>query len=172
AAALRGAPLTVGSDPSCDLVLTDPRVSRRHLEIIATQGGGEFGGRFEIRDLGSKNGTLFEGAAIDAATVGAGATLRLGNSYLRTQPEPHGLARPPSERRRLGELVGESLAMRELFTILERAADSEVTVLLEGETGTGKELSARAIHEHGARRRGPMVALDCGALPEGLVESE
>ncbi|HLT35701.1 MAG TPA: sigma 54-interacting transcriptional regulator [Enhygromyxa sp.] len=166
AVALGRAPVVVGTDPSCDLTLADPRVSRRHLEITANEAG------FEVRDLESKNGTLFEGAAIGAATVGAGATLRLGNSYLRIQPEPHGLALPPSERRRLGELVGESLAMRELFTILERAADSEVTVLLEGETGTGKELSARAIHELGARRRGPMVALDCGALPEGLVESE
>ena len=166
AAALGDAPITVGSDPSCDLILTDPRVSRRHLEISrAAQ-------QFAIHDLGSKNGTSFEGATITKATVRAGATLRLGNSYLRIQPEPHGLALPPSARRRLGELVGESLAMRELFTILEHAADSEVTVLLEGETGTGKELSAQAIHEHGARRRAPLVALDCGALPEGLVESE
>jgi DNA-binding NtrC family response regulator len=166
AASLRGGSITVGSDPGCDLLLSDPRVSRRHLEITATAGG------FEVRDLGSKNGTMFEGAAIHTATLGAGATLRLGTSYLRIQPEAHGLALPPSERRRLGELVGESLAMRELFTILEHAADSEVTVLLEGETGTGKELCARAIHEHGARRRAPLVALDCGALPEGLVESE
>ncbi len=166
AAALGRAAITVGSDPSCDLPLNDPRVSRRHLELAPSNAG------FEVRDLGSKNGTLFEGASITSATVGPGATLRLGNSYLRIQPEPQGLALPPSERRRLGELVGESLAMRELFTVLERAADSEVTVLLEGETGTGKELSARAIHELGARRRGPLVALDCGALPEGLVESE
>jgi DNA-binding NtrC family response regulator len=166
AVALGLEPIVIGTDPSCDLTLADPRVSRRHLEITAGEAG------FEVRDLDSKNGTLFEGAAISAATVGAGATLRLGNTYLRIQPEPHGLALPPSERRKLGELVGESLAMRELFTILERAADSEVTVLLEGETGTGKELSARAIHELGGRRRGPMVALDCGALPEGLVESE
>jgi DNA-binding NtrC family response regulator len=167
ATALRQAPITIGSDPSCDLVLADPRVSRKHLEIRALAGGS-----FVVRDLGSKNGTLFQGAAITEVTVGAGATFRLGNTYLRIQPEPHGLDLPPSERRRLGDLVGESLAMRELFTILEYAADSEVTVLLEGETGTGKELCARAIHEHSSRRRGPLVALDCGSLPEGLVESE
>jgi DNA-binding NtrC family response regulator len=167
AAAIHAAPITVGSDPGCDLVLADPRVSRRHLEIHPATSGG-----FEVRDLGSKNGTLFQGAAITNATVGPGATLRLGNTYVRVQPEAHGLDLPPCERRRLGDLVGHSLAMRELFTILERAADSEVTVLLEGETGTGKELCAQAIHEHGLRRRQPLVALDCGALPEGLVESE
>ncbi|HVI00095.1 MAG TPA: FHA domain-containing protein, partial [Enhygromyxa sp.] len=126
AVGLGRAPIVVGTDSSCDLTLADPRVSRRHLEITVGPSG------FDVRDLESKNGTLFEGAAISAATVGPGATLRLGNTYLRIQPEPHGLALPPSERRRLGELVGESLAMRELFTILERAADSEVTVLLEG----------------------------------------
>jgi transcriptional regulator with GAF, ATPase, and Fis domain len=167
AAAIRTTPITIGSDPSCDLVLADPRVSRRHLEIRPSEHGG-----FAVRDLGSKNGTLFQGASISEATVGPGATLKLGNTYLRIQPEPHGLDLPPSERRRFGELVGESLAMRELFTVLEYAADGEVTVLLEGETGTGKELCARAIHEHGPRRRAPLVALDCGALPEGLVESE
>ncbi|MEZ4380008.1 MAG: sigma 54-interacting transcriptional regulator [Nannocystaceae bacterium] len=166
AVALGAAAIVVGSDAACDLVLRDPRVSRRHLELRAAAG------RFELRDLGSKNGTLFNGAAITTATVDAGATLRLGNTYIRIQPQPEGLVLPPSERRRFGELVGESLAMRELFAVLERAAESEVTVLLEGETGTGKELSARAIHEHSARRGGPFVALDCGALPEGLVESE
>jgi transcriptional regulator with GAF, ATPase, and Fis domain len=167
AVALRGVAVTIGSDPTCDLVLADPRVSRRHLEIRPSEHGG-----FVVRDLGSKNGTLFQGVAILEATVGPGATLKLGNTFLRIQPEPHGLDLPPSERRRFGELVGESLAMRELFTILEYAADGEVNVLLEGETGTGKELCARAIHEHGARRKGPLVVLDCGALPESLVESE
>ncbi|NVB38193.1 sigma 54-interacting transcriptional regulator [Pseudenhygromyxa sp. WMMC2535] len=160
--------VVVGSDPSCDLVSSDPRVSRRHLEIAM----GEAPGSYLVRDLGSRNGTHFQGAAITEAIVAPGATLRLGNSYLRLQLAPHDLALPPSARNRLGELVGQSLAMRELFAVLERAADSEITVLLEGETGTGKELCARGIHELGARRRGPMVALDCGSLPEGLVESE
>ena len=168
AALARGRALVVGSDPACDLVLSDPRGSRRHMSIETSEGGEGF----TVADLGSKNGTLYHGAAIAAVTVPAGATLRIGKTYLRIQPEPCGLDLPPSERRRLGDLVGESLAMRELFAVLERAADSEVAVLLEGETGTGKELSARAIHEHGARRRGPFVAIECGSLPEGLIESE
>jgi transcriptional regulator with PAS, ATPase and Fis domain len=62
--------------------------------------------------------------------------------------------------------------MREVFAVLELAAASDVTVLLEGETGTGKELAARAIHDASQRRRGPFVAVDCGALPANLVESE
>ena len=161
--------VVIGTDPGCDLVLSDPRVSRRHLEISLA---GEPATGFLVRDLGSRNGTVFQGAALSEAILGAGATLRLGSSFVRIQHEPHGLDLPPSARRRLGALVGESLAMRELFTVLEYAADSDVTVLLEGETGTGKELCAQAIHELSQRRRGPMVALDCGSLPEGLVESE
>ena len=78
----------------------------------------------------------------------------------------------PSQARRLGELVGESLAVREVFAVLELAAAGDVTVLLEGETGTGKELAARALHDLSPRRRGPFVAVDCGALPEGVLESE
>jgi transcriptional regulator with GAF, ATPase, and Fis domain len=79
---------------------------------------------------------------------------------------------PPSQARRFGELVGESLAMREVFAVLERVAAGDATLLVEGETGTGKELVARAVHDASPRRRGPFVAVDCGALPEGLLESE
>jgi DNA-binding NtrC family response regulator len=78
----------------------------------------------------------------------------------------------PSQARRFGELVGASLAMREVFAVLERVSASDVTVLVEGETGTGKELVARALHAASDRRAGPFVAVDCGALPEGLLDSE
>src|SRR5690606_18189533 len=123
-------------------------------------------------DLGSKNGTLYEGAAARALVVPAGAALRLGHTTLRLQPEPQALALEPSRSRRFGELVGESLVMREVFAVLELAAGSDVAVLLEGETGTGKEVAARSIHAASERARGPLVALDCGALPESLIESE
>jgi two-component system, NtrC family, response regulator HydG len=159
-------PLVVGTAAGCDLVLTDERVSARHLEVR------EDGGRFAVRDLGSTNGTLYEGSAIAEATLAPGAGVKIGRTFVRFQPTPRALDLPPSQARRFGELVGESLAMRELFAVLERAAASDVTVLLEGETGTGKELAARALHERGPRRAGPFVAVDCGALPEGLLDSE
>ena len=167
AAALTGAPVLVGTDPGCDLALRDPRVSRRHLRIETCSDG-----HFTIVDLGSKNGTLYQGAAVTELTAAAGAVLRLGHTTLRIQPEPAALAIEPSRSHRFGELVGESLVMREVFAVLELAAASDVAILLEGETGTGKEVAARAIHGASARARGPFVALDCGALPESLVESE
>ena len=158
--------IRIGSGEDCDLVLSDDRVSRHHLGVR------ESAGRFLVRDLGSKNGTLYEGSLVTEVRVGPGATFKVGRSFLRIQPRPQPLEVTPSQARRFGDLVAESLAMREIFAVLELAAGSDVTVLLEGETGTGKELAARAVHERSARRGGPFVAIDCGALPETLLESE
>lgn len=72
----------------------------------------------------------------------------------------------------LGELVSRSAAMQRLFAVVPQVAASPCTVLITGETGTGKELLARAIHAHSPRRDGPFVAVNCGALPETLLESE
>jgi DNA-binding NtrC family response regulator len=158
--------VVVGSDPACDLCLTDDRVSRRHLSVRVD------GVVFVVKDLGSTNGTFFEGGRITEARVPPGATLRVGRTFLRIQPVPVPLEVPPSRARRFGELVGESLALREVFGVLELCAASDITVLLEGETGTGKELAARALHELGPRHRAPFVAINCAALPENLLESE
>jgi DNA-binding NtrC family response regulator len=166
AAVLGPAPVVVGTGRDCALVLRDTGVSRRHLQVTAVDG------QFLVEDLESTNGTRFEGAQVTTVRVAPGATLLVGRTSLRVQPEPHGLQVEPSRSLRLGELVGVSLVMREVFAVLELAAASDVTVLLEGETGTGKELAARAVHEASGRRRGPFVAVDCGALPAGVVESE
>jgi DNA-binding NtrC family response regulator len=157
---------TIGTDAACDLVLSDDRVSARHLSIEPVES------RFVVRDLGSTNGSWYEGSRITEVTVPAGTTLLAGRTALRIEAEAQPLDLPPSQARRFGELVGESLAMREVFAVLERIAISDATLLVEGETGTGKELVARAVHEASNRRRGPFVAVDCGALPEGLLESE
>ncbi len=158
--------IVIGADPKCDLVLSDDRVSKRHVALAAVES------RFAVRDLESTNGTFYEGSRIEKVTVPAGSTLLIGKTALRIEPEAQPLDIAPSQARRFGELVGESLAMREVFAVLERVATSDATLLVEGETGTGKELVARAVHDASARRRGPFVAVDCGALPENLLESE
>jgi DNA-binding NtrC family response regulator len=160
--------IIVGTGSECELRLTDNRVSSRHMSVSSERSGE----RFVVRDLGSKNGVVYEGSLVSEATVPVGATLKLGKSFVRIQPISLPLQVEPSQSRRFGELVAESLAMREVFAVLELAAASDTTILLEGETGTGKELAARAIHEASARRKGPFVAVDCGALPESLLESE
>jgi DNA-binding NtrC family response regulator len=76
------------------------------------------------------------------------------------------------EPTKFGQMVGRSAPMRTLFSLLERAAASDATVLVEGETGTGKEATAEAIHHEGPRKDGPFVVIDCGAIPHELLESE
>ncbi|OJH41478.1 sigma 54-interacting transcriptional regulator [Cystobacter ferrugineus] len=166
AVALGSQPVRVGTREGCALRLSDPRVSGEHLEVWAEETG------FGVRDLGSRNGTLYEGSRLGEARVRVGATFKLGRSFVRIQAQGQPWEVTPSQARRFGELVGESLAMRELFAVLEHVAPTDTTVLVQGETGTGKEVVARALHEASARRKGPFVAVDCGALPEGLVESE
>ena len=163
---LGSAAVVIGTAADAGLALSDDRVSARHAEVTVVDG------RFAVRDLGSTNGTWFEGSRLERAVVAAGATLRLGRSAVRIEPEAQPLDVVPSQARRFGELVGASLAMREVFAVLERVSASDVTVLVEGETGTGKELVARALHAASDRRAGPFVAVDCGALPEGLLDSE
>jgi DNA-binding NtrC family response regulator len=163
---LGDAEIVIGTAAACDLVVSDDRVSARHLAVRSD------GSRFAVRDLGSTNGTWYEGSRVSQVTVPAGTTLLVGRTALRIEAEAQPLDLPPSQARRFGELVGESLAIREVFAVLERVAGSDATVLIEGETGTGKELVARALHDASPRRRAPFVAVDCGALPEGLLDSE
>jgi DNA-binding NtrC family response regulator len=82
------------------------------------------------------------------------------------------LERELASRGVLGELIGESSAMQEVFHLLQQAAPTKATILITGESGTGKELTARAIHELSPRRTGPFFAVNCAAMPESLMESE
>lgn len=76
------------------------------------------------------------------------------------------------KERRFGEIIGASDQMRDIFKKITRVATTDISVLIEGETGTGKELVARAIHQRSNRDKGPFVVINCGAIPENLLESE
>jgi DNA-binding NtrC family response regulator len=158
--------VVLGADHACDVVLADPAVSGRHATVVPVGSG------FEVKDLESRNGTWLDGVALTQATVPAGAMLRLGTTLVHLLPAEEAVEVPPSENHSFGAMVGESLAMRRVYAILERASRSNAPILLLGESGTGKELAARAVHDHSPRRSGPFVVFDCGAASESLIESE
>jgi len=167
--ASRGERAVVGTHQGCDFVLADKTVSRFHCEIGPLPGDP---GRIAIRDLDSRNGTWVDGVQIGQALLRSGATIAIGKDQLRFEAGGDRIQVPESARDRFGLLVGRSQAMRRVFAQLERAAESDATVLLEGETGTGKEVTAESIHLESGRRDGPLVVVDCGAIPSNLLESE
>jgi transcriptional regulator with PAS, ATPase and Fis domain len=156
---------SVGSHASNDLVLDDSTVSRFHCEIVVDRRGAR------VRDLGSLNGTVVDGTRVVEAFLRDGSVVRVGRTGLRFELEAQQNAFAVSEQRSFGGLVGESIAMRAAFAVLERVAASDSTVLIEGETGTGKEVAAESIHHRSARAEGPLVVVDCGAVPPNLLES-
>jgi transcriptional regulator with GAF, ATPase, and Fis domain len=160
-----GPELSVGGDPSNDLILTDPRVSRHHCSVAATAKG------FLLRDLGSKNGTWVAGTNVESGYVSDGASILVGHSELCLEKAAT-IREQLSVDSSFGAVLGSSEAMRRIFAVLPRVAASDSTVLIEGETGTGKGLLAHAIHERSSRMAGPFVVLDCTAIPPTLVESE
>jgi two-component system nitrogen regulation response regulator GlnG len=156
----------IGSAASRALVLRDPKVSRKHLELEVLGDG------VRITDLASRNGSFHEGARFREIFVGTGAVVRIGDSELQLVSGERGGQLPPAESDRFGGLVGRSLAMRRIFAVLARASATDTAILINGETGTGKEVCAEAIHARSLRAKGPFVVFDCAAVPAALLESE
>ena len=156
----------IGTGDSADLKLTDPTVSRFHCEVRAGDGA------VKVKDTGSRNGVFVDGVRVSEAWLHGGAVLTLGNTKLSFALAKEPVKVAVSSRDRFGIMVGRSFAMRRAFSLLERAAASNATVLLGGETGTGKEAAAESIHRESARRDGPFIVVDCGAIPGNLLESE
>ena len=156
---------TVGTAPDCDLVLRDPAVSRYHLEVRHVPAG------LLVADLGSTNGTWIGDARVERATVPPGTRLRLGDSVLVVE-DGGARAGDDAAPADVPGLVAESPAMRAVVARLKKLSRVTTSVLIEGETGTGKEVVARALHELGPRRAGPFEVVDCGSLPSSLIASQ
>ena len=156
----------IGKSPDNDLVLGDDTVSRAHCEILHDDRG------FLVRDLGSTNGTMLDGREVKEAYLTPGSALTIGSIELKLRPFSERFEPMPSERDQFGEAVGRSLRMREIFGLCERLSPTDASVLLGGETGTGKDVLARALHQHSARKSGPFIVVDCGAVVGTLIESE
>ncbi len=156
----------IGSSSSSGICLHDPTVSRVHAEVLVHPDG------VGIRDCESTNGTFVEEVRVRDADLRDGNRVRVGATTLRLERGQQTTSASLSHSERFGDMVGRSPSMRAVFSVLERVAPTDATVLLQGETGTGKDLAARAVHEHSPRASGPYVAVDCGAIAEALFESE
>ncbi|MFO0548873.1 MAG: sigma 54-interacting transcriptional regulator [Polyangiaceae bacterium] len=158
--------VVIGTSESAQLRLADTAVSRFHCEVSPARGG------VLVRDLGSRNGTTVSGILVREAVVPFGCTLAIGRDRIHITLQSEVAKLPLSPESRFGQLVGASAAMRHAFALLERAAKTDATVLLTGETGTGKEAAARAVHAASERSAGPFVVVDCASVPSTLFEAE
>ncbi len=157
--------VTVGRSSVCDLTLTDNSVSSQHFTVEAD------GNSYLLRDVRSTNGTFYGDIRIREIIMRTGTVFLAGNTVLKFEPTRDIVTIELSERDRFDQVIGSSVSMREIFANLERVAPSDLTVLVQGETGTGKELIAQAIHNHSHRAKKPFVVLDCSAIPKDLIES-
>ncbi len=158
--------LQIGSSPDNDMILEDPAVSRFHVEIEVSGAG------YLLKDLGSKNGTTVSGLRVKEVFLESGLSFKIGKTVIQFDLLEDVAEVRFSGKDRFGNMLGKSLAMREIFSLLERVASTDYTVLVEGESGTGKELVAEAVHQHSPRAKGPFIVVDCSAIPRDLIESE
>jgi len=159
-------PTLVGTGEHANLRLRDPEASRRHVSLEVQ------GPLLRLRDVGSTNGTRVNGLRVAEAFLAGDETIELGSTLIHVvRDETGGRPLPESHEESFGSYVGKSLAMRRLYPICERLAASDVPLVIEGETGTGKEALAEAIHERGPRAGKPFVIFDCTSVPGSLIEA-
>lgn len=157
--------LIVGKGASSNFVLTDPAVSLKHFRLVPVERG------FLIEDLGSSNGTWLKNARLGSAYIAHKEEIKVGYSILRLEVLRDHEEHPLSVHSSFGNMLGHSVAMRQVFSLLERAANSDATLLLEGESGTGKDLAAESVHAFSARGKKPFVIVDCGSIKANLLET-
>jgi len=160
----------LGSSENADIILGDATVSRLHAELELRDDG------VWIRDLDSSNGTWVQGVRVERALVPHLGRIRIGTTDLVLT---HSRKGPPAAAEGVDwpepafhGLRGGSRKMRALYATLAQIAAAEAPVLIMGQTGTGKEVVARAIHDASPRKGGPLVVVDCAALPENLLDAE
>jgi len=157
---------TIGSGSHNDLTIEDSTVSKRHCEIVVEQSG------YLIRDLDSTNGTFVQGVRVSSAHLAPGSEIQLGKTRIVFCPLQDANDIPLSRNEAFGAMLGRSVPMRRIFYLAETYSPADVTVMITGETGTGKEILAEEIHNHSNRRDKPFIVIDCAAISKELIESE
>jgi len=158
--------IRLGAMDDNDVVVRDETVSRYHCKILQEDSG------YVLVDLGSTNGTFINRVRIREGYLKPGCTIHLGQTEVKFQAGEEEVEIVPSKKDRCGDMIGRHPKLREIYSIVEKIAPTNTTVIVEGETGTGKEVVAQTIHKLSARANGPMMIFDCGAVPANLIESE
>ncbi|HMG19881.1 MAG TPA: sigma 54-interacting transcriptional regulator [Kofleriaceae bacterium] len=158
--------IRIGSMEDNDVVLGDDTVSRYHCRITQEDNG------YVLLDQRSTNGTFINKVRIREAFLKPGSIVSVGQSQLRFNAREEEVEIIPSPSDRCAGLIGGNPRMREIYSIIEKIAPTATTVVIDGETGTGKEVVAQAIHSLSPRSRNDLVVFDCGAVPPNLIESE
>ena len=164
--------LRVGALPDNDIVVDDGFVSSFHAQLFLR------GERLFVRDLDSTNGTFIGGVRVVEAEVPLGAELRFGKACVQVESDEQEINLDVSDAAlgggpwRCAELRSADAAFAKTFALIEKIAPHDASVCVFGETGTGKELAAHALHTLSGRRGGPFVPLNCAAFPEELIETE
>jgi DNA-binding NtrC family response regulator len=158
--------IRIGSMEDNDVVLHDDTVSRYHCKIIQDDTG------YVLVDNHSTNGTFINKVRVREGFLKPGCTIAAGQSVLKFNAREEEVQIVPSRADRCGRLIGGNPKMREIYSIIEKIAPTATTVVIDGETGTGKEVVAQTIHELSPRAKGELVVFDCGAVPPNLIESE
>jgi transcriptional regulator with GAF, ATPase, and Fis domain len=157
---------TIGSGEHNDLALHDSTISKHHCEITVDGEG------YRIRDQESTNGTIVQGVKISSAYLSPGAEIQLGKTRIVFCPLLESSDIPLSRNENFGGMIGRSMTMRRVFYLAETYAPTEATIMITGETGTGKEILAEEIHRHSLRKEKPYIVIDCAAMAKDLIESE
>lgn len=157
---------TIGSGKQNDLAIDDSTVSKRHCEITVEEGG------YRITDLNSTNGTFVQGVRVSSAFLNPGSEFQIGKTHIVFCPLMEEREIPLSSCESFGGMLGRSTAMRRIFHLAETYAPTDATVMITGETGTGKEIMAEEIHKHSRRSKRPFIVIDCAAMAKDLIESE
>jgi len=161
-----GETLVIGSGKDADVRVFDRAVSSRHCSLVVQ------GGELTVRDLGSKNGIYVGGACVESARLGSGSSFVVGRFVVACSQSPRLPLAEDTETPSLPGIIGTSLAMRRVIREIVRLADLRGPVLFRGETGSGKDVLARAMHALGSRRSRPFVPLNVGTLPRELADAE
>jgi DNA-binding NtrC family response regulator len=145
----------VGTGPACNLVLSDRQISRRHVSLEPKVAA------LRLLDLGSTNGTRVNGIGVTDGSLRGGELVKIGETTLQVELLAEASAMPLWPVESFGRLLGTSVAMRRLYPLFQKLAASNLPLIIEGETGTGKELLSESLHEMGPRKNHPFIVFDC-----------